>query len=246
MTIELASTTLPTFRPILATVRQGFAGRWARRGAEHRPGPPPAHRFRILRPHAEGGLGEVFVARDEELHREVALKEIRDRFADDPIAAAPASCSRPRSPAAWSIPGIVPVYGLGHYADGRPYYAMRFIRGDSLKEAIERVPRADEARAATPASATLALRKLLRPVPRRLQRDRLRPQPGRAAPRPEAGQHHARQVRRDAGRRLGPGQGRRTGPKPVGRPGRAAAATRRRAAAGDRRCRARRSARRRT
>jgi len=29
-------------------------------------------------------------------------------------------------------PGIVPVYGLGTYADGRPYYAMRFIKGDSL------------------------------------------------------------------------------------------------------------------
>ena len=35
-------------------------------------------------------------------------------------------------------PGIVPVYGLGTYAGGRPYYAMRFIKGDSLKEAIER------------------------------------------------------------------------------------------------------------
>jgi eukaryotic-like serine/threonine-protein kinase len=34
-------------------------------------------------------------------------------------------------------PGIVPVYGLGSYGDGRPYYAMRFIRGDSLKEAID-------------------------------------------------------------------------------------------------------------
>jgi serine/threonine-protein kinase len=34
-------------------------------------------------------------------------------------------------------PGIVPVYGLGVYPDGRPYYAMRFIRGGSLKEAIE-------------------------------------------------------------------------------------------------------------
>ena len=35
-------------------------------------------------------------------------------------------------------PGIVPVYGLGTYADGRPFYAMRFIRGDNLKEAIAR------------------------------------------------------------------------------------------------------------
>ena len=40
-------------------------------------------------------------------------------------------------------PGIVPVYGLGHTPDGRPYYAMRFIRGDSLKEAIRRFYQAE-------------------------------------------------------------------------------------------------------
>ena len=49
-------------------------------------------------------------------------------------------------------PGIVPVYGLGHYADGRPFYAMRFIKGDSLKEAIERFHTATRRRAATRAS----------------------------------------------------------------------------------------------
>ena len=36
-------------------------------------------------------------------------------------------------------PGIVPVYGLGRYEDGRPYYAMRFIKGDSLQEAADRL-----------------------------------------------------------------------------------------------------------
>jgi hypothetical protein len=41
-------------------------------------------RFRIPRPHAEGGLGEVYVARDEELNREVPLKQIRRLYADDP------------------------------------------------------------------------------------------------------------------------------------------------------------------
>ena len=40
-------------------------------------------RFRIVRPHAKGGLGEVFVAIDEELNREVALKQIQSRGADN-------------------------------------------------------------------------------------------------------------------------------------------------------------------
>ncbi len=117
-------------------------------------------RFRVLRPHAKGGLGAVFVAHDAELHREVALKQILEQHADDPN-------SRQRFLLEAEItgglehPGIVPVYALGAYGDGRPYYAMRFIRGDSLKEAIERF-HGDETFKENSGERRLEIRKLIR------------------------------------------------------------------------------------
>jgi serine/threonine-protein kinase len=117
-------------------------------------------RFQVLRPHAQGGLGAVFVALDCELHREVALKQILDRHADDPYSRA-RFLLEAEITGGLEHPGIVPVYGLGAYPDGRPYYAMRFIRGDSLKQAIERF-HADEALGSEPGGRSLELRKLLR------------------------------------------------------------------------------------
>src|SRR5262249_23739664 len=90
-------------------------------------------RFRILRPHSRGGLGAVFVALDDELHREVALKQILDQHADDPSSRA-RFLLEAEVTGGLEHPGIVPVYGLGTYGNGRPYYAMRFVEGDSLKE----------------------------------------------------------------------------------------------------------------
>jgi serine/threonine-protein kinase len=117
-------------------------------------------RFRVVRPHARGGLGAVFVALDAELNREVALKQILDDHADDP-----ASRSRflleAEITGGLEHPGVVPVYGLGTYDGGRPFYAMRFIRGDSLKEAADRFY-GDESLKSDPGRRSLELRKLLR------------------------------------------------------------------------------------
>ena len=91
-------------------------------------------RYQILRSHAKGGLGEVFVAHDSELNREVALKEIRSGM-DEVEELRNRFVLEAEITGGLEHPGIVPVYGLGKYEDGRPYYAMRFVRGDSLKVA---------------------------------------------------------------------------------------------------------------
>ena len=118
------------------------------------------------------------------------LKQILDSHADDPD-------SRHRFLMEAEItgglehPGIVPVYGLGTYADGRPYYAMRFIRGESLKEAIDRFHK-DEGLKKESGRRVAGTAQALAAVHRRLQRHRLRAFAGRVAPRPEAEQRRPR------------------------------------------------------
>jgi tetratricopeptide (TPR) repeat protein/tRNA A-37 threonylcarbamoyl transferase component Bud32 len=116
-------------------------------------------RFRVLRPHARGGLGAIFVALDLELNREVALKQILGTHADDPISRA-RFLLEAEVTGRLEHPGIVPVYGMGRYADGRPYYAMRFIRGDGFNEAIDQF-HADQTLKQNPGRRSLAFRELL-------------------------------------------------------------------------------------
>jgi len=150
---RLSDTDLLASLPIVATI-DPYA---TRTGAAPAPG-APGSRFRVLRFHAKGGLGQVSVAMDDELDREVALKEIQEQHADHPH-------SRSRFVLEAEItgklehPGIIPVYGLGHDLTGRPYYAMRFVRGDSLQEAIQRFHGPDGPKDAT--ARALALRELL-------------------------------------------------------------------------------------
>jgi WD40 repeat protein/serine/threonine protein kinase len=116
-------------------------------------------RYHVLRPHAKGGLGEVFVAEDRELHREVALKEIPPSRAPDPDLQR-RFLLEAEITGRLEHPGVVPVYGMGSHADGRPFYAMRLIRGETLKEAIRRFHGTATADA-SPWQRGFALRQLL-------------------------------------------------------------------------------------
>ncbi len=112
---------------------------------EREGGPPPSTtetaesvggRYRILEFLAQGGLGRVLVAEDGELGRKVAVKEIKPKFADDAV------CQQrfvleAEITGGLEHPGIVPVYSLGNHPDGRPYYAMRLIYGETLRAAAD-------------------------------------------------------------------------------------------------------------
>jgi WD40 repeat protein/tRNA A-37 threonylcarbamoyl transferase component Bud32 len=127
------------------------------------PGLLPLHngsRFVTIRPHAQGGLGIVSVARDCELNREVALKEIRVEHADNPASRA-RFLLEAEVTGRLEHPGVVPVYGLGSDANGRPFYAMRFVKGESLKEAIARFHSPKKTAGAGRRQWSLDLRRLL-------------------------------------------------------------------------------------
>lgn len=98
--------------------------------------PDKDKRFKIVKQHASGGLGVVFVARDLQINRDVALKQIRgDRRQDD--LSESKFMLEAEITGQLEHPGIVPVYALGIDAEGAPYYAMRFIRGRELKQFIK-------------------------------------------------------------------------------------------------------------
>lgn len=108
----------------------------------------------------KGGLGEVFFADDTELNREVALKEIKEQNADN-IDYQLRFRIEAEITGGLEHPGIVPVYGLGLYPNGRPFYAMRFIRGETLKDAIDSFHAAEKP-GRDVGERSLALRQLLR------------------------------------------------------------------------------------
>jgi tetratricopeptide (TPR) repeat protein len=117
------------------------------------PQSPSDTRYQRLHLHATGGLGQVWFARDTQLDREVALKELRPEIRGD------AELSRrfvmeAKITGQLEHPGIVPIYELAS-ASGCPTYAMRFLKGRTLTDAIRQAKTVGERLKLLPAFATI-------------------------------------------------------------------------------------------
>jgi tetratricopeptide (TPR) repeat protein len=133
---------LPEFRRILSRLDEVGAilegGAVVALTPEEMVGRIDAGRYHPVSFHAAGGLGMVFAAQDSELGRTVALKCMKDWANPDP-GFRRRFLLEAEVTAHLEHPGVVPVYGMGQDAQGRLFYAMRLVGGETLSDAIRRL-----------------------------------------------------------------------------------------------------------
>ena len=102
--------------------------------------PPDVSGYRIIGLLGKGGMGCVFLAEDEFLDRLVAVKVISEALPreEEPVALFQREA---RAMAAIEHPNIVHIYAYG-ISDGRPYFVMQYIKGETVAQRMIRTPRA--------------------------------------------------------------------------------------------------------
>lgn len=91
------------------------------------------NRYSIKQMHAKGGIGRVWLAQDQKIGREIALKELLAKRATLSEASARFTAEA-KITGQLEHPNIVPVYEISESDDGHPFYTMRFVRGETLTD----------------------------------------------------------------------------------------------------------------
>ena len=99
--------------------------------------------FLLIEKIGEGGMGVIYRARDEKLHRDVALKILTPELLADPLL--PKRLLREaRTAAAVNHPNVATIYEVGE-ADGVWFFAMEYVEGRTLRSLLQerRLPLSD-------------------------------------------------------------------------------------------------------
>ena len=91
-----------------------------------------ATKYTFVKELGRGGMGAVYLAEDRELDRLVAIKVLNTPDITDDLRNR--MVREAQIIARLEHPGIVPVHDVGTLADGRIYYAMKYVRGSRLDE----------------------------------------------------------------------------------------------------------------
>jgi WD40 repeat protein len=95
------------------------------------------NRYRTIKSLGSGGMGEVYLAHDEILERDVAIKVLGQQHAEHPEFVERFK-REAKSAAALSHPNIVTVHDWGKAEDGAYYITMEYVPGGTLKERVRR------------------------------------------------------------------------------------------------------------
>jgi serine/threonine protein kinase len=100
-------------------------------------------RYERLRALGEGGMGEVTLARDHDIDRRVAIKRLRPEHAN--TSALLRFAQEVRTIGRLEHPNIVPVHDVGVDEEGKHYFVMKYVEGDTLEAVIEKLQARDPA-----------------------------------------------------------------------------------------------------
>lgn len=115
----------------------------------------PRDRYELIEEVGKGGLGRVWLAKDDIMAREVVLKEIKPGKSAASQEAVRRLLKEAQITGQLQHPNIVPVYDMHH--GGEPFYTMKLVKGETLSEAIQK----HHEQRFTGREARLSLRRLL-------------------------------------------------------------------------------------